>query len=121
MRKMTFKDLQKLIQGTSVQQEQQTRLFSTLKGKEFWIWNSEEHNLYDIRTSGDCCFNHIVGLPKKNGIEKPLYDYQETIFDTLKSNKHIWIKKTTGLGITEFFLRCHYEICQKNIWECDST
>jgi len=63
----------------------------------------------------------MVGLPKKNGIEKPLYDYQETIFDTLKSNKHIWIKKTTGLGITEFFLRCHYEICQKNIWECDST
>ena len=112
---MTFKDLQKILQGiTSVQQEQQTRLFNTLKGKEFWIWNSEQHRLEDIRTNGDCCFNHIIGLPKKNGVEKPLYDYEKIIFDNLQSHKHIWIKKATGLGITEFFLRYIAWLCLRN-------
>jgi hypothetical protein len=111
---MTFKDLQKIIQGTLVQQEQQTRLFSTLKGKEFWIWNSEQHRLEDIRTNGDCCFNHILGLPKKNGVEKPLFDYQKIIFDSLQFHKHIWIKKATGLGITEFFLRYIAWLCLRN-------
>jgi hypothetical protein len=23
---------------------------------------------------GECCFNHIIGLPRKDGIEKPLFD-----------------------------------------------
>ena len=59
--------------------------------------------------------NHIIGLPQKDGVDKPLYDYQRMIFDSLvtqngnvnSSNmKHIWIKKATGLGISEFMLRC---------------
>ena len=112
--KMTFKDLQRILQGTSVQLEQQTRLFNTLNGKEFWIWNSEQHRLEDIKTNGDCCFNHIIRLPKKNGIEKPLYDYQKLIFDNLQSHKYIWIKKATGLGITEFFLRYIAWLCLRN-------
>jgi hypothetical protein len=28
-----------------------------------------EHRQEDIRTKGDCCFNHIIGLPRKDGIE----------------------------------------------------
>ena len=105
---------QRILQGTSVQLEQQTKLFNTLKGKEFWIWNSERHRLEDIETNGDCCFNHIIGLPKKNGVEKPLYDYEKIIFDNLQSQKHIWIKKATGLGITEFFLRYIAWLCLRN-------
>jgi hypothetical protein len=36
--------------------------------------------------------------------DKPLYDYQQIIFDSLftgngNANKDIWIKKATGLGI----------------------
>ena len=27
----------------------------------------------DIRTKGDCCFNHIIGLPLKDKVEKPLF------------------------------------------------
>jgi hypothetical protein len=46
-------------------------------------------------------------------MDKPLYDYEKIIFDSLatqngntnSSKKHIWIKKATGLGVTEFFLR----------------
>jgi hypothetical protein len=47
-------------------------------------------------------------LPQKDGNDKPLYDYEEVIFDSLvsqNSNKHLWVKKATGLGISEFTLR----------------
>ena len=47
----------------------------------------------------------LMGLPRKDGNEKPILDYQINILELLGSHKHIWIKKATGLGITEFFLR----------------
>ena len=84
---------------------QQTKLFEILNAKPFWIWDIKEHKLEDIRTKGLCCFNHIVGPPTKNGIEKPFFDYEQTIYDTLEKTKHLWVKKATGLGITEFTLR----------------
>jgi hypothetical protein len=34
----------------------------------------------------------------------PLFDYEKTLFDTLQQHKHVWIKKATGLGVTEFML-----------------
>jgi late competence protein required for DNA uptake (superfamily II DNA/RNA helicase) len=100
-----------------------------LKGKPFWIWNVKEHKQEDIRTKGNCCFNHIIGLPTKEGKDKPLYDYEKIIFESLSistltsiSNeiikngisKHIWIKKATGLGITEFMLRYMGWLCLKD-------
>jgi hypothetical protein len=68
-----FKDLQKLV---SQQQHENTRkeLFRRLQGKPFWIWNIEEHKQEDIRTDGDCCFNHMIGLPQKDGYDKLHYD-----------------------------------------------
>jgi hypothetical protein len=66
---------------------------------------------------GDCCFNHIIGLPKKEHIEKPLFDYEKLLFDSLLvpdvynslrhtfKLKHLWVKKATGLRFfTEYFL-----------------
>ena len=73
--------------------------------KPFWIWNIEEHKVADIITNGDCCFNHIIGLPKKNIKDKPFFDYEKLLVDTFQQDKHIWIRKATGLGITEFMLR----------------
>src|SRR5918912_3540091 len=104
---MTFKDLKKLVSLGS-QQQQQSILADRLYNKPFWIWSIEDHKQEDIRTKGQCCFNHIIGLPQKDGIDKPLYDYEEIIFDSLvtqNSNKHLWIKKATGLGVSEFMLR----------------
>jgi hypothetical protein len=46
-------------------------LFEKVQDKPFWIWNVEEHKQEDIKTSGGC-FNHIIGLPQKDGIDKPL-------------------------------------------------
>ena len=36
------------------------------------------------------------------------------LFDTLQNNKHIWIKKATGLGVTEFMLRYMAWLCFSN-------
>jgi hypothetical protein len=106
---VTFKDLKKRVSLEATAQ-QKSKLFEKLQNKLFWIWNIVEHKQEDIRANGDCCFNHIIGLPQKDGNDKPLYDYQRIIFDLLvteNSNKHLWIKKATGLGISEFMLHCH--------------
>ena len=58
-------------------------MFDRLCNKPFWIWDVEEHKQEDIKTNGDCCFNHIIGLPQKDGIDKPIYDYEEIVFDSL--------------------------------------
>lgn len=89
---IVFKDLQKLV---SQQQRDNTRkeLYERLQGKPFWIWNIEEHKQEDIRTEGECCFNHIIGLPQKNGDDKPLYDYEQLIFDSLVAQTGSKIKQ----------------------------
>ena len=74
----------------------------------------KEHKAVDILTNGYCCFNHIIGLPKKNEEDKPFYDYEKLLLDTLQQHKHVWIKKATGLGITEFILRYMAWLCLKN-------
>jgi late competence protein required for DNA uptake (superfamily II DNA/RNA helicase) len=45
------------------------------------------------------------------------YHYEKIIFDTLVThdgNKHLWIKKATGLGISEFMLRFMAWLCTKD-------
>jgi hypothetical protein len=118
---LTFKDLKKRVSLEIT--TQQSKLFVGLHYKPFWIWNVDEHKQEDVRTSGGCCFNHIIGLPQKEGIDKPLYDYEKIIFDSLVTqngssyscgNKHLWIKKATGLGISEFMLRFMAWVCLKD-------
>jgi hypothetical protein len=71
--------IQKLV--LSAQQKQQAKthnaLYDRLYNKPFWIWSKEEHKQEDKRTNGDCCFNHIIGLPQKNGVDQPLFDYEK--------------------------------------------
>jgi hypothetical protein len=84
---MTFKDLKKRI--TSSFNQQQTQSFDKLQNKPFWIWNIEEHKQEDIKTKGECCFNHIIGLPTKEGLEKPIFDYQELLYKALLDPNYI--------------------------------
>ena len=74
---MTFKDLQKAIQLQSG--PEQSQLLQRLRDKPFWYWDPKQHKSEDIRTKGDCCFNHIIGLPRKDGIEKSIFDYEKLI------------------------------------------
>jgi len=85
MSQLTFKELKKKV-SLEVKQ-QQSRLFQRLQRKPLWIWNIQEHKREDVRTDGDCCFNHIIGLPQRDGQDKPLYDYEKIIFDYLIANR----------------------------------
>jgi len=89
-------------------------LFERLRNKPFWIWEEGERHetKYDeITGKPNCCFNCIIGWPKKHGEAKPIYVYEKMVYDKLmertgdNTDKHLWIKKATGLGITEFVLR----------------
>ncbi len=62
----------------------------------------------------DGCFNHIVGLPRKDGESLPLFDYERDIFNAWKEYHHLWILKATGLGVTEFFLRLMLWLAVRN-------
>ena len=136
---MPIKDLQKVIEsesgGTTAESNQ---ILQRLKGKPFWYWtDSYRHKQSDIRFKGACCFNHQIGLPKKDGIEKPFFDYQKELYKALMipgylnsspklpttdpnnimypfKEKHLWIKKSVGLGITEFMLRFMAWLCLKD-------
>jgi hypothetical protein len=74
-------------------------------GKHFWIWDQQEHENQYLATSGQCCFNHIIGLPVKNGIEHQIYDYELNVIKAIENNRNIWIKKASGIGATELILR----------------
>jgi hypothetical protein len=108
-----FKDLHKLV---SQQQQEKARneLYDRLINKPFWIWDKEQHKQEYANTDGECCFNHIIGLPQKEGIDKPLYDYEQILFDTLQNHKNTWVKKATGLGVSEFMLRFMAWLCLKD-------
>ena len=78
---VTFKDLQKVIQSQSQSQpnsEQQQKLYK-IRGKAFWYWDKKAHKERDRASKGDCCFNHIIGPPRKDGIEKPLFGPGKTV------------------------------------------
>ena len=100
---------------------------SQLLGKPFWIWDKNEHLRLAIETNEHCCFNHIVGLPVKDKVEHPIYDY-EILYDSLLyinthhsfKNKHLWVKKATGLGVTEFIQRLMAWLCTNDNWNRSS-
>jgi late competence protein required for DNA uptake (superfamily II DNA/RNA helicase) len=58
-----------------------------------------------------------VGLPVKDNKEYPLFDYEKILYETLMNvdgtfkDKHLWVKKSTGLGVTEFMLRIVAWLC----------
>ena len=112
---IVFRDLHKLV-SNSKQENTRKELFERLKDKPFWIWYKQQHKLEDIKTDGNCCLNHIIGLPQKYGNDKPFYDYEQIIFESLAQtgNKHLWIKKATGLGVSEFMLRFMAWLCLRD-------
>jgi hypothetical protein len=94
--------------------------YDTLKNA-FWIWNKKQHLLAAELSEGQCCWNHCVGLPIKNNKEYALFDYEHILFSKLFvkepreeysfKNKHLWCKKSTGLGVSEFMLRIMGWLC----------
>ena len=65
-------------------------------------------------------------MPKKDNKEKPIFEYEKLLYDSLLTpefynplqnifkEKHLWVKKATGLGVTEFMLRLMAWLCLRN-------
>jgi hypothetical protein len=84
-------------------------LLSTLP---FWINDKAEHKKKALETGQKCCFNHYIGLPKKQGREYPLFDYEfDLMFNAYEQHDTVWILKSRGLGVTEFTIRWM-------LWKC---
>ena len=121
---MTFKELQRLIESQSEVNFSSTPkelLLAKLRNKPFWLWDSSLHKHKSRMGRGHCCFNHIIGCPKKDGIEKPFFDYEKMLYLALIALmepayinnftgapgipaynfkvKHVWVKKSVGLGV----------------------
>lgn len=119
---MTVKDIQKLLLEQGVETEQAAELFSRIRDKPFWIFDKVQHAQTYEDTGGDCCMQHIIpaGLPRKQNIEKPLFDYEQLLYDILfktdgsHKDKHVFCVKATGLGVTEFFIRLMVWLCLKD-------
>src|SRR5919198_5880794 len=58
-------------------------LIELVRDKPFWIWDHEKHYQEGVSTDDKCCFNHLVGLPRKDGVAKPLFDYEKLLYDSL--------------------------------------
>jgi hypothetical protein len=74
-------------------------LENPFSGKPFYCYDDA------FRGIRDCCFNHQIGLPIKNGIRHPIHDYEQEIQQAIENNQHVWIKKARGIGATEFLIR----------------
>ena len=94
-----------------------------LKGLPFYTeWQAAASSVKKEAQKSRLSFNHVIGLPRKNGQELPLFDYERLLFNTLENHKHVWIKKATGLGITEFMLRYIAWLCVRdNSLRCDGA
>ena len=134
---MTFKDLQRLVHSQQLGPGD-IQLLQRLRNKPFWLWDPTSHKQADRVTKGDCCFNHIIGLPTKDGIQKPMFEYEKMLYKALLEPgylnsipalqsddpnnvahnfklKHLWVKKATGLGVTEFMLRFMAWLCLSSV------
>jgi hypothetical protein len=68
----------------------------------------------------------IIGLSTKEEKEKAIFDCEKILYNALLDNdysnishhtfkhKHLWVKKSTDLGVTEFFLRLMVWLCLRN-------
>lgn len=102
---MTLQGLSKYLDKYNSQVVNSSSSFELLKDLSFYNWSD---------TTDDHTFNYAIGLPQKNGQSMPLFDYEQMLFNELQSHKHIWIKKATGLGITEFMLRYMAWLCLRD-------
>src|SRR5919202_4244430 len=59
-------------------------------------------------------YNHIFGIPQKEGKEYPLFDYQKRFIEALENNKRVACFKCRAAGITELALRYAGYLCVKD-------
>ena len=105
--------MKSLLPNQSQKTGQPNSNFDVFLNKPFWINDPVKHETewHNPKAYGQCCFNHIIGLPQKNGKDTKIFDYEQEIEKYIKAYKNIWLKKARGLGITEFMLRYLAFLC----------
>src|SRR5262245_14964139 len=91
----------------SQNQKRRSDDFDSNPEQRLWLWDITTEHHYQLykQTHGRCCFVHDIGQPEKDGKRLPFFDYEKKVFDNIMAQPHrVWIKKATGLGITEFFI-----------------
>jgi hypothetical protein len=74
--------VQKVIESQPGQGLNQNQL-QRLRNSAFWYWDQRRHKERDRITKGDCCMQHIIGLPKKDGKEMPIFEYERQLYQAL--------------------------------------
>jgi hypothetical protein len=110
---VTFKELQRLVQSQSHANPEQVQAIQKLRRKEFWFWDRNKHKDQDRIYKGKCCFNHIIGLPTKDGIEKPLFEYEREIYWALLKPEYLNSRPRVEHSKTDIVL---YPSKEKHIW-----
>ena len=100
-----FKYASDLLLGSNLASQKFEDSLDVFLNKPFWIWDQEKHNIENLITDSNCCFNHLIGLPQKNDKQFPLFDYEKLIYDAIENNQNIWILKSRGIGLTTFVIR----------------
>jgi hypothetical protein len=79
-----------------------------LKGLPFYRWDIDDydaHNKLAEETGNRCCAVHAIGVPEnKPGLPRGFFPYEKQVYDAMQIFDNIWIKKATGLGLSEFYL-----------------
>jgi hypothetical protein len=73
--RVTFKDIQKIVQLQSV--PEQSSITTSRKQTLLDLGTPKQHRQKHIKTKGSCCFNHVMGPPRKDGHDIPLLPYRE--------------------------------------------
>ncbi len=92
-----------------------TSSYSIIANSGYGISKSISVNMKE--TVGKCCFNHILGLPLKNDIPRPLFPYQKEIVDALDSelSQVNSDRKSAGsVGASELCLRYMLWLCVRD-------
>ena len=98
---MTIKESKRLVQEyePSADSGKMQDLLRKLKDRPCYIWSSDKHNSILQRPGsefhGHCCFNHVIGLPKKDGKEYPLFDYENVVYKALMQDSYLNNKSPT--------------------------
>ena len=98
-------------ENSESESESESEWVKQFRYKPFWIDDKIKHEQEFDRTVGNCCFNHIVGLPSKKWHKHPLFNYELDLIKALKQNKRLLVLKARGLGLTEFVLRYMAWLC----------
>jgi hypothetical protein len=81
------------------------KLYTRQGYRPFYIFLESTHELRYKNSKGNCCLWHTIKPPTKDGIDMPMLPYQRLLQKALDEYKCILIKKSRGIGVTEFLLR----------------